>query len=55
MKYNEYVKSKQEEKNNRKKNGNNIMVTFFKNLPKLALIVLKTCFNAHMVIVKMVN
>lgn len=45
MKYNEYVKSKQEEKNNRKKNGNNIMVTFFKNLPKLALIVLKTCFK----------
>lgn len=45
MKYNEYVKSKQEEKNNRKKNGNNIIVTFFKNLPKLALIVLKTCFK----------
>lgn len=45
MKYNEYVKSKQEEKNNRKKNGNNILVTFFKNLPKLALIVLKTCFK----------
>lgn len=45
MKYNEYVKSKQEEKNNRKKNGNNILVTFFKNLPKLALMVLKTCFK----------
>lgn len=45
MKYNEYVKSKQEEKNNRKKNGNNIIITFFKNLPKLALIVLKTCFK----------
>ena len=45
MKYNEYVKSKQEEKNNRKKNGNNIIVTSFKNLPKLALIVLKTCFK----------
>lgn len=45
MKYNEYVKFKQEEKNNKKKNGNNIIVTFFKNLPKLALIVLKTCFK----------
>ena len=46
MKYNEYVKFEQDRKNNKKKQGgDNIIVTFFKNLPKLTLILLKTCFK----------